>query len=122
MIRWLGFVMNATEYLGIFAAVCSTSASMPQLCSTTPQTLSVGSLLLRCTGGITWATYGALKKDYPLAIASSIVACVEIILWAKRHRALYRLKSDGIATPPIDPVVSASPATSASKRAEVRRS
>ena len=76
------------DILGIFAATCSTSASVPQLCSKTPQTLRPWSIVLRCVGGISWALYGALKSDYPLMTASVIVAGIEIILYCQRRWAL----------------------------------
>lgn len=84
------------DALGIFAAVCSTSASMPQLCTEAPQTLRLSSIALRCVGGVAWTVYGALREDYPLTTASGIVALVEIILWAKRRRALDQIQKDGV--------------------------
>lgn len=106
------------EALGIFAAVCSTSASLPQLCSKSPQTLRIGSIALRCVGGISWSVYGALKRDWPLMSASGIVAMIEIILWAKRRKALYRLKThDTLPFPARSPDVS-SPAANADKTDE----
>lgn len=95
------------DALGIFAAVCSTSASLPQLCSESPQTLRIGSIALRCTGGIAWSVYGALKQDWPLMSASGIVAMIEIILWTKRRKALDRLKTaDNLSFPTHSPDVS----------------
>ncbi len=84
------------QYLGIFAAICSTSASMPQLFSPTPQTLRPWSIALRCTGAIAWTIYGAEKKDYALTAASTATAGIEIILYIKRYRALSRSLSSGI--------------------------
>ncbi len=76
------------DILGIFAAVCSTAASIPQLCSESPQTLQLWSIVLRCTGGICWTVYGALKRDYPLMTASGVVATIEIMLCFRRRKAL----------------------------------
>ena len=88
------------DILGVFAAACSTSASLPQLCSPHPQTLRKGSILLRCTGGVAWSVYGALKSDYPLMVASAIVAIIELILCAKRRAALHRSElPDTLPTP-----------------------
>ena len=88
------------DVLGIFAAICSTTASMPQLCTEAPQTLKLPSIALRCIGGIAWTIYGALREDYPLTVASGIVALVEIILWAKRHKALNQIQKDDILQHP----------------------
>jgi uncharacterized protein with PQ loop repeat len=89
------------DILGIFAATCSTSASVPQLCSKTPQTLRPWSIILRCVGGISWTLYGALKSDYPLMMASAIVAAIEIILYCQRHRALaHQALRDSLPTQP----------------------
>lgn len=99
--------MNA---LGIFAAVCSTSASLPQLCSSSPQTLRLGSILLRGVGAVSWAAYGGLRHDYPLMGSSGIAAAVEFILWARRRRALTRLKTHGTAPPSTHSVNDSSPA------------
>ena len=78
------------DMLGIFAAVCSTSASVPQLCSESPQTLKLWSIVLRCVGGICWSVYGGLRRDYPLMAASGIVATIEIMLCFRRRKALAR--------------------------------
>ncbi len=74
--------------LGIVAATFSTSASLPQLFSETPQTLQLRSIILRCIGGICWSVYGILKSDYPLMVASCLVSLIEIILCLQRNRAL----------------------------------
>lgn len=76
------------DILGIFAAICSTTASIPQLCSESPETLQLWSLALRCIGGISWSVYGALKNDYPLMVSSGIVSAIEIMLCFRRRKAL----------------------------------
>lgn len=78
------------DILGIFAAVCSTAASIPQLCSESPQTLQLWSIVLRCAGSICWTVYGAIKHDYPLMTASGIVTTIEIMLCFRRRKALAR--------------------------------
>ena len=103
------------DILGIFAAICSTSASLPQLCSRQPETLQMGSLALRCIGGISWSVYGALKNDYPLMVASAIVAGIEFILCAKRRKALYPPGLHDNSQPPISSRDSFSPRVSEDK-------
>ena len=106
------------EALGIFAAVCSTSASLPQLCSKSPHTLRIGSIALRCTGGIAWSVYGGLKRDWPLMFASGTVAVIEIILWTKRRKALDRLKTPDTLPFPARSLNVSSPAANAGKTGE----
>ena len=71
------------DFLGIFAAVCSTSASMPQLIDKKPRHLNQASLMLRGTSGISWAVYGFLMGEYALMVSSSIVFVIECILFVK---------------------------------------
>lgn len=68
--------------IGIAAAICSTSASIPQLMGHTSG-LSPYSMVLRSVGAILWSIYGVIVTEYTLMISSIIQAIVEIFLIIK---------------------------------------
>ena len=74
------------EFLSIVAAICSTSASLPQLF--THQKMNTFSLLLRGAGGISWSIYGLLRAEWALFASSTIVFIIECILYIKHRKAL----------------------------------
>ena len=73
------------EVLSIVAAICSTSASLPQLF--THQELNIFSIVLRGTGGVAWSTYGILRAEWALFASSAIVVVIESTLYLKHRRA-----------------------------------
>lgn len=73
------------EYIAIIAAICSTSASLPQLFKT-DQHLSTVSMGLRGVGGLTWSMYGIMRGEWALAISSAVVVGIESALCFKQRR------------------------------------
>ena len=72
-------------YLGVFAAVCSTFASLPQLVKSwkkpgSTQDLNSYTLVVRTTGALAWAVYAGLGHEYILLISSMLTAVVECLL------------------------------------------
>ena len=71
-------------YLGVFAAVCSTFASLPQLVRSwkpdSTQDLNSYTLVVRTTGALAWAVYAGLGHEYILLISSMLTAVVECLL------------------------------------------
>lgn len=74
------------EFLSIVAAICSTSASLPQLF--THEKLNTFSLVLRGAGGIAWSIYGLLRAEWALFASSAIVFVIECILYIKHRKGL----------------------------------
>ena len=70
--------------ISIIAAVFSTAASIPQLLGKTDK-LSNVTMLLRGSGSVLWAVYGALRMEYALVIASTIATIVELCLALKTN-------------------------------------
>lgn len=68
--------------IAIAAAICSTSASIPQLMGHTSG-LSPYSMVLRIVGAILWSMYGVIVTEYTLMVSSIIQAIVEIFLIIK---------------------------------------
>ena len=72
-------------YLGVFAAVCSTFASLPQLVKSwkkpgSTQDLNSYTLMVRTTGALAWAVYAGLENEYILMISSILTVVVECLL------------------------------------------
>ena len=70
-------------WLSIFAAVCSTTASLPQLFKKETVSLSHISLGLRFTGAVLWASYGVLREEYVLMACSTTAGIIETLLLCK---------------------------------------
>ena len=68
--------MNIITFIGIFAAIFTTIAFLPQAIKTikTKQTkgLSLLMLAIQATGNFIWVIYGVLIKDLPVTIANII--------------------------------------------------
>ena len=81
-------------YLGVFAAVCSTFASLPQLKRSwnpgTTQDLNSYTLMVRTTGALAWAVYAGLEHEYILMISSILTAVVECLLILAKVRDLIK--------------------------------
>ena len=78
-------------YLGVFAAVCSTFASLPQLVKSwkkpgSTQELNSYTLAVRTTGALAWAVYAGLENEYILLVSSMLTACVECLLIVAKLR------------------------------------
>ena len=93
------------EYLAIPAAICTTSASLPQIFKT-PRSVSNFSMALRGFGAILWVIYALNLEEYALATSSGIAAIFECILFIKKHLALLKLIDN--ETSPIDASVDSS--------------
>lgn len=87
------------DILSIVAAVCSTSASLPQFFS--HGKLNVFSMVLRGIGGLAWATYAMLKAEWALFASSIVVTIIESILYIKHRRALGPTEPDDTGSAPI---------------------
>jgi len=74
-------------WLSIVAAVCSTTASLPQLFQTDTESLSHVSLGLRLTGAVLWTTYGLLRGEYVLMVCSTTAGVIETLLFCKSCRS-----------------------------------
>ena len=79
---------KSVELLGLFAAVCTTSSSLPQLIKIikthSVKDLSLITCLLGTIGCAAWGIYGALLKSLPLVLANILsVSGNAAILWFK---------------------------------------
>lgn len=68
--------MEAIHILGILAAICTTSAFLPQavkvITTRDTKSLSLVMYVVLTIGVALWFIYGLLKSDYPLIIANGI--------------------------------------------------
>jgi MtN3 and saliva related transmembrane protein len=66
--------------LGLFAALCTTTAFLPQAVKTirTKQVrdLSVKTYLIQLTGNFSWLSYGIATKTLPIIVADSITSVI----------------------------------------------
>lgn len=85
--------------LSVLAAVCSTTASLPQLFKKETESLSHISLSLRFIGAVLWASYGLLRAEYVLMICSMTAGIIEILLLCKTCRSL---PNDTLSSPTDD--------------------
>jgi uncharacterized protein with PQ loop repeat len=74
-------------WVSVSAAVCSTTASLPQLIKKETESLSIVSLGLRFTGAVLWASYGLLRKEYVLMACSTVAGIIETLLLYKSCRS-----------------------------------
>jgi MtN3 and saliva related transmembrane protein len=76
--------MILVDYVGSFAAVCTTIAFIPQaIKSYTTRDLSGISLPMYSifTAGVAlWLFYGLLKTDWPIIIANAITVCLSAMI------------------------------------------
>ena len=68
--------MEFTTVLGLVAAICTTTAFVPQalkvIQTKNTKDLSLGMYLIFTTGVLLWFIYGYLIQDYPVMIANGI--------------------------------------------------
>jgi uncharacterized protein with PQ loop repeat len=74
-------------WLSILAAVCSTTASLPQLLKKETKSISHISLGLRFTGAVLWTIYGLLREEYVLMACSATAGIIETLLLCKTCRS-----------------------------------
>ena len=82
-------------YLGVFAAVCSTFASLPQLVKSwkkpgSTQDLNSYTLMVRTTGALAWAVYAGLGHEYILLVSSILTCIVESLLILAKARDVFK--------------------------------
>ena len=82
-------------YLGVFAAVCSTFASLPQLVKSwkkpgSTQELNSYTLMVRTTGALAWAVYAGLGHEYILMVSSILTCVVESLLILAKARDVFK--------------------------------
>jgi len=78
------------EVVGLFAAICSSLASVPQLIAAyrdkRTKDLHIITMFIRGIGCMTWIVYSILKRDFILAVSSSIAFLVEFLLIIAKFR------------------------------------
>jgi MtN3 and saliva related transmembrane protein len=79
--RWrrldtMGFPMSLMDYTGYAAAICTTSAYVPQVVrvwrTRSTKDISLKMFLVLITGLALWLTYGFLKGEIPIIAANGI--------------------------------------------------
>lgn len=69
-------------FLSVVAAICSTSASLPQIFANDAH-LSYWSMVLRGIGAVLWVIYGVMKLEWALVGGSGVAACIELVLFVR---------------------------------------
>jgi MtN3 and saliva related transmembrane protein len=76
--------MHWGEAVGLFAALCSSLASVPQLIAAyrdkMTRDLHIITMLIRGIGCLGWIIYSVLKGDHILVVSSSVAFLVESLL------------------------------------------
>ena len=70
--------------ISVLAAMCSTTASIPQLLGKVTE-LSNKTMIIRFTGAVLWFVYGILISEYALIASSCIAAIIELFLFIKTN-------------------------------------
>lgn len=86
--------------ISVIAALCSTTASLPQILGNITQ-LSNITMVLRGSGGVLWCVYGIFIKEYALVVSSSLAVVIEIALFIKTN---YCCEIEGVDSLPSDTV------------------
>ncbi|KAA3609244.1 MAG: hypothetical protein DWQ05_22385 [Calditrichaeota bacterium] len=75
---------NYITAIGLFAALCTTAAFLPQAIKTikTKQTrdLSLRMYILQATGNLTWFIYGMITVNIPIIFADSITSVLVLTI------------------------------------------
>jgi uncharacterized protein with PQ loop repeat len=71
-------------FISILAAICSTTASIPQLMGHVTK-LSNATMIIRFIGAVLWCVYGVLILEYALIASSCIAAIIELCLFIKTN-------------------------------------
>lgn len=82
--------MDGPDFIGLLAAVLTTSANVPQVAKTyrtrSGEGLSARMLLTLASGLALWLTYGVLRKDLSIIIANAAALGLTLtLLWLKRR-------------------------------------
>jgi MtN3 and saliva related transmembrane protein len=79
-----------TTIIGLTAAICTTSAFLPQVIkawrSRSTHDISAGMFVLQTTGNAFWLIYGALIADLPLVAANAITLALSGTILALKLR------------------------------------
>jgi len=70
--------------ISVLAALCSTTASIPQLMGKAA-VLSNKTTIIRFIGAVLWFVYGILIYEYALIASSGIAAIIELFLFIKTN-------------------------------------
>lgn len=83
------YYYNPMLVISVLAAICSTTASIPQLRGQTKK-LSNVSMVLRCSGACLWIIYGLTTAEiqHALVVSSAVAGLVEIILFIKTNNVV----------------------------------
>lgn len=77
-------VMETTSILGIFAALFTTVANIPQaykiIKEKTSKGVSAGTYLVLLIGTLLWTAYGILRSDWPLIVTNAISSLFSSII------------------------------------------
>lgn len=82
--------MDGPDFIGLLAAILTTSANVPQVIKTyrtrSGEGLSARMLLTLASGLALWLTYGVLRKDLSLILANAAALGLTLtLLWLKRR-------------------------------------
>jgi len=70
--------------ISVMAALCSTTASLPQILGNVTR-LSNITMILRGSGALLWSVYGIFIEEYALVVSSSLALVIEIALFVKTN-------------------------------------
>jgi MtN3 and saliva related transmembrane protein len=76
--------MDWTQFVGLFAGICTATSLLPQLLKTVKQKkaddISMKMLLVLMTGVATWIVYGILRDDWPIILTNSFSLLLNICM------------------------------------------
>jgi MtN3 and saliva related transmembrane protein len=79
-----------TTFIGLFAAVCTTTSFVPQVVkawrSRSTRDVSTGMFALLLTGNSLWLVYGVLIGDLPIVVANLVTLGLVVTILALKLR------------------------------------
>ena len=76
--------MDMTQVIGIFAGICTSSSTLPQLIKTIKEKkadeISKLMLIALMTGVAIWIVYGIMRKDLPIIITNAFSLLLNTIM------------------------------------------
>ena len=82
--------MNIYTIIGLFAAICTTAAYMPQafkiIKTRDTKAISLSMYVVMTTGTLSWFIYGVLIGDVPLMLANGITSIFTIAILVMKIR------------------------------------
>ena len=91
MLPWMGETMEAAQWVGYAAAMCTTGAYVPQVLrvwrTRSTKDISLKMFLVLVTGLSLWLTFGILKGEFPIIAANGITLCLAgtILFFKLKH-------------------------------------